>query len=641
MTATTILEAFEPPDGKVGHSAILVAMTGAEDFLEAALVSFTGLKARQRAELGITLSYLMLDPHATPARTSVFSPSALPGLYELQPKPVDATSLLHAKLVLMAFAEARTGLPTDLRLAVLTANFTYTCARHQLELAWVVDVPLNGNAPARDRADVAAAASFVSELIDRRYYLDERQLPPKQRSLTRRLDLLLNTCAEHAPEKTLPGFIHSLDEPLYPQIRQQMRRQTSPGRNLLICGSGFYENPSEAGGKPTVLAKLEDLGVLTENVRRIAIAEPKMAGALAPWVRDEDVEGWEVVAAHDPRSGGRTLHAKFIYAGYWRDGFASNGCLYLGSGNLSRRGLLTAGSQVTAKKQTASGHDGVNIECGVVFAVPDRLSAEDLAERLFWLDDQDELEVDAWEAGTGIEPDDLTLIVASPILSARLDEAHLLHLRWHDTVSADRRLSVRVGTTDWLEIAPNAATIAIPPHEAATVLHVRDDQAQHEWAVPIIDPTGRVCWAPPRFGTYDEARAALLDFPIRPAEAAGDDDDSADGDDADGSAGPTTTVAADDHAKSYALHAAAELIEQTAALQRALPPSMLDDWLEHMERCFRASFPEPLIATWRDHRIDVFAHLAGADLRPPAMSAKQRGRYDEILTSVATAWGLR
>ena len=640
MSAATILDVFEPPDGKFGHSAALVAMTGAEDFLEAALVSFTGLEARQRAELGNTLAYLLLDPHATSARATVFSPSVLPGLYELQPKPVDAASLLHAKLVLMAFAESRSGEPTDLRLAVLTANYTYTSARHQLELAWVVDVPLDGSAPARDRADVAAAAAFVSELIDRRYYFDERTLPLKQRCITRRLDVLLSTCIAVAPEKTLPGFIHSLDEPLYPQIRQQMRRQAAPGRNLLICGSGFYENPTAGGGKPTVLAKLEDLGVFTENVRRIAIAEPKMAGALAPWVRDESVEGWEVVAARDPRDAGRTLHAKFIYAGYWRDGFASNGCLYLGSGNLSRRGLLTSGAQATGNKQMTTGHDGVNIECGVVFAVPDRLSAEDLAKRLFWYDGQDELAVGEWEAGTGAEPEELTLIVASPILSARVDESRLLHLRWHEAVPPHSRLRVRVGTMDWVVVMPNVGAIALAANEAATVLHVRDDQEQREWTVPLVDPTGRVCWTPPRFATYDEARAALLDFPIRPAEAA-DDDDEESGDNHQEISASTKAVAEDDHVKNYALHAAAELIEQTAALQRAIPPLMLDDWLEHMERCFRASFPQSLIATWREHRIDVFVHLASADLRPPAMSAKQRVRYDEILASVATAWGLR
>jgi len=641
MTATTILEVFEPPVGRVGHSAALVAMTGAEDFLEAALVRFTGLRARQRAELGVTFAYLLLDPHSTSSRTGVFSPSALPGLHELQPRPVHAASLLHAKLVLMAFSKSRTGAPTDLRLAILTANFTYTCARHQLELAWVVDVPLDGSAPTRDRADAAAAAGFVTQLIERRYYLDERERPAKQRSLTRRLDTLLDTCAENLPQKTLPGFIHSLDEPLHPQIRSQMRRQLTRGpRNLLLCGSGFYENPSASGGKPTVLAKLEDLGVLTDNVRRIAIAEPKMAGAIAPWVRSNEVEGWEVVAAHDPRGVGRTLHAKFIYAGYWRDGIASNGCLYLGSGNLSRRGLLTSDTQEINKRRSPSGHDGVNIECGVVFGVPERLTAEELAERLFWLDEQDELDVGEWEPGTTPEPDDLTLIVASPILSARLGKMRTLQLQWRNDVPPDGCFRVRVGVTDWLAVTSQQISIVLNENEQATVLHVRDEQTPQEWCVPIVDPTGRVCWSPPRFGTYDEVLAALLDFPIRPAEASGEEDDDEDEGDDDGQA-PPSSATTEDHVKSYAIHAAAELIEQTAALQRSLPTQMLDDWLDHIERFFRASFPASLIVTWRQHRIDVFTHLAKPDLRPPIMSAKQRARYDDILTSVASAWGLR
>jgi hypothetical protein len=641
MTATTILEVFEPPDGKFGHSAVLVAMTGAEDFLEAALVNFTGLKARQRAELGITLAYLVLDPHGTPSRTGVIPPNALPGLHELQPRSVDAASWLHAKLVLLAFAQTRTGEPTDLRLAILTANFTYTCARHLLELAWVVDVPLDGSALAIDRADIAAAASFVNQLIERRYYLDERHLPPKQRSLTRRLGILLDACADNAPQKILPGFIHSLEEPLYPQIRSQMPRLLTRGRrNLLLCGSGFYETPTACAGKPTVLEKLEELGVFTDNVRRIAIAEPKMAGAIAPWIRGNAVEGWEVVAAHDPRGAGRTLHAKFIYAGYWRGDAASNGCLYLGSGNLSRRGLFTSGAQTTDRRLSPSGHDGVNIECGVVFSVPERMTSDDLANRLFWRDKQDELDVEAWEPGTSPEPDDLTLIVASPILSAELGGNRELRFRWRADVPADGRFSVRVGTVDWLGVTSQQVSITLAEHEQATALHVRDDQTDQEWSVPIVDPTGRVCWSPPTFSTYDEALAALLDFPIRSAEASGDDEDG-DGEDNGDDTGPANAAPKEDHVKSYALHAAAKLIEETAALQRSLPREKLDDWFDHIERFFHASFPAELIATWKEHRIDVFAHLAKPKLRPPKMSAKQRGRYDAILASVASTWGLR
>jgi hypothetical protein len=65
----------------------------------------------------------------------------------------------------MAFAPSRTGAPVHLRLAVLTANYSYTSARQQLELVWVVDLPLVGSARVEDRADVAAAGAFVETLL--------------------------------------------------------------------------------------------------------------------------------------------------------------------------------------------------------------------------------------------------------------------------------------------------------------------------------------------------------------------------------------------------------------------------------------------------------------------------------------------
>ena len=61
MSAETLLDVFGPPEGMVGHSAALVAMTGTEDFLEDALQRLTGLRPRQRAELGNVFVYLMLD----------------------------------------------------------------------------------------------------------------------------------------------------------------------------------------------------------------------------------------------------------------------------------------------------------------------------------------------------------------------------------------------------------------------------------------------------------------------------------------------------------------------------------------------------------------------------------------------------
>ena len=138
--ADTLLDVFVPPEDMVGHSAALVAMTGAEDFLEAAVQRFSGLRPRQRAELGNVLVYLMLDGHASASRQSVRPPGRVPGLHELQPRSVDARSLLHAKLALLAFAPNRSADPDYLRLAVLTANFTNASARQQLELVWIINI---------------------------------------------------------------------------------------------------------------------------------------------------------------------------------------------------------------------------------------------------------------------------------------------------------------------------------------------------------------------------------------------------------------------------------------------------------------------------------------------------------------------
>jgi hypothetical protein len=89
------------------------------------------------------------------------------------------------------------------------------------------------------------------------------------------------------------------------------------------------------------------------------------------------------------------------------------------------------------------------------------------------------------------------------------------------------------------------------------------------------------------------------------------------------------------------LHFAAELVEKVAALQTVLPESMLDDWLDHLDRTFLGSFPEALIATWRAHHLDVFAHLREPELRSPLLTEKQRTRYFEVLDTAARTWGLK
>ncbi|MBK1718660.1 hypothetical protein [Thiocystis violacea] len=634
MSAETLLDIFMPPEGLIGHSAALVAMTGTEDFLEDAVQRFTGLRPRQRAELGKVLVYLILDGHSSPSRQDVFPPGRIPGLHEFQPRSANPGSLLHAKVALLAFAPNRTGEPVHLRLVVLTANFTDTSARQQLELIWQLDVPLDGTAGPEDGADIVAAGAFVETLLARRFHRDEQTLPVKERKLTARLNLLLAAASSVAPANRKPRFIHSLDRPLYDQIRERFRRGIDKARNLLLCGSGFYEEPSNKARKPAVFGKLENLGVFTTNVRRVALVEPGEAGAVATWAKAGDTDGWKVVHPFDALNHNRRLHAKFVYVGYLRDGHVSNGWLYLGSGNLSCRGLLTHGGMAEG-----------NVETGVVFAVDERLDAEAIERWLFWSDEAETVGDDEWAIGqVGDAPDAQPILEAPPILSATIETVPTRRLRllWREDFSGKSRVRISWTGGDWFDVK-RGSEIPLQNNESPAALNVAGE-SDRRWVVPVVDAAGRVEWQPPRFDTYADALAAILDFPIRPAEATDDDDDDGDegdGRDTNGKGTGERTGETIEQEKSYALHAAAELVEKVAALQSVLPESMLGDWLDHLDRMFRASFPQALIETWHTHRINIFQHLKAAELRPQYLNEKQQARYSEVLDGAARAWGLR
>ncbi len=220
----------------------------------------------------------------------------------------------------------------------------------------------------------------------------------------------------------------------------------------------------------------------------------------------------------DPFS--RRLHAKFIYVGYLRDGCASNGWLYLGSGNLSRRGLLTNGTMEQG-----------NIECGVVFPEDERFTPEDLEKRLFWKQDSDPVDPAELLVGrVGDQPDTTDLLAAPPILSAAIETSpqRQLRLRWREDTPEGARVSIGWTGTDW--VAATREPMPLPDTEAPAELRVRDDISGREWRVPVVDPAGHVCWQPQQFVTYEDALAALLDFPIRPAEATDDEEDDDDPD---------------------------------------------------------------------------------------------------------------
>lgn len=280
-----------------------------------------------------------------------------------------------------------------------------------------------------------------------------------------------------------------------------------------------------------------------------------------------------------------------------------------------------------------------NVETGVVFAVNEGLDDKATGCRLFWHHAAKPVGAGDFAVGeVGDAPDAEPILEAPPILSAMIERAPSWRLRllWRDDAPAEYRVSVSWTGRDWRD-AKRGDDLALADDDSSAALHVRGGSGR-EWIVPVVDRQGRVGWQPRRFDTYADALASLLDFPIRPAEAT-DDDDHGRGDGHATNGDGTGEVV--EQKKNYALHAAAEFLEKVAALQTALPESMLDDWLDHLDRTLRAAFPPALIVTWKTHRLDVFAHLQKCELRSRHLTLTQKERYFEVLDGAARAWGLR
>src|ERR1019366_7702627 len=161
------------------------------------------------------------------------------------------------------------------------------------------------------------------------------------------------------------------------------------------------------------------------------------------------------------------------------------------------------------------------IESGVVFAVSERLDGEQIERALFWSPDAEAIDADEWDVGqVGDRPETLAQLETPPILSASIEllPERRLCLLWREDVPNDAGVSICWTGRDWFA-AIRDQRVVLQEGDVPTALHVRDDGSAREWLVPIVDPVGRVCWQPPQFTTYADALAALLDFPIRPAEA--------------------------------------------------------------------------------------------------------------------------
>lgn len=375
----SLLDLFSPPQTKSngnsgwhGDRAILCGYSADESFMESALLNFTGADGSLRRKSRRFFMTLALDYHEK-NELSDGGPSTAETLRRLRQvaglevagcrlaekdKPRFREFSLHAKVAVLRFEQGGHWL---LRLIVSTGNWTRTTVRDSIDLFWCCDLDseeLESEESTQSIADLNAAKAFFTDLAEEYPQLDQKNL-----STAVTIENTFSGLPVARGGLPEPRFMHSFKEPLWPQIlkRAQTHLDGCDPNNLLYLGSGFYQQSGQSGRNVVdkILADLCDCSskpaLLVSNAKRHLhlYVNPKEAGFIAGEHKRLAKDGWKILPAPDPfgsRDPRQFLHAKFIYCARFsnRRAILEQGWLYLGSGNLTPRGLTTEGGNIEA-----------------------------------------------------------------------------------------------------------------------------------------------------------------------------------------------------------------------------------------------------------------------------------------------------
>lgn len=670
----SLTQHFEGPEDFCGHFGWVCGYSADTAFMNEALARFTGQSEGQRAQAGQTALALMLDPG-----NPQISFTQTPGLAHLPFLPVQCPAgkpfvLMHAKVALLGFKD-----PSGqwlVRLVVSTGNWTRQTMEESLDLAWCVEVSSAELATASAStlqacADIKAAGEMFDWL---KPHFDMRLLNP---SLPGNAVHVTSTSSQmfagwlaqvvSQAKRIKPRFFTSIKKSLLSQLPELISQAGSSAdgaqikRNYLAMGSGFYEKPLEAdqskeakAAVPIVLKKIIEetrkSGLLTVSAGINVFVNPNACQALAncwDWFGSNEIH---VRAPQAPpklfgKKPTQLLHAKFIFSASSRE--KSNTCynpwLYLGSGNLTKRGFLE-------KASTNSG----NLEAGVVFA-PDKL---------YWAEEEGERTTPLLTDLLPLQWD--TAITNTEALSAgdlpatrdtQYTAAPVALLYWcTDT------------TTQWLQV-PDDATQAFEVLDNAGGRHRADANKRIAWTdqrpldvtlawrqvggdstnseehlatVPVLDENGRISGTPLRKQGLDEAWWQLENFPLPPEEE--DIDDSGETLPHDGQGAVANLASAQGAASSYPIRQMMVLIENIADKQTRVLPLDWAAWCKRLEQSLKQTVDCPVLQAFKELQLNPLSPLWQAPFRPDFADSADSAEgqlYEAMLQRLEQAWNVQ
>lgn len=627
---------FEPPEGYVGSWAWMCGYSADATFMDHAVERFTRISAAQRAHDGRAWMALLLDRGCP-----YVSSRDAPGVVHLRFPERLPFALLHAKVALLTFVpETRGQVGWCARLVVSTGNWTRQSWEESLDLYWTLDLSsaeldAMDDDVRRSAADLLAAHTLLSELCERAdtSLLDLARGPVANLTRTAvvahdaRMAQVANAAGRQGPTR----FVDSRRASLLDGIVAQAER-VAGRRNVLVMGSGFYEaGTNDVPEVPRRVAEsLRARSLVTASSSVALVVEPAACQAIAHALGTEAWQrtGWNCHAAHDPHPGrgGRKLHAKFLFAGWYQERSPSCGqaWLYLGSGNLTQPGMLHR-----------AGEHG-NLEAGVVLHLPGH-SWEQTATWLpmRWKDKL--LEATATAAGDGMP--ERPEVHAPPLpfleLSAR-DGSVFLQAPEHahdasvDVLDPAGHTCVRT-PEGWLWPAGPPAEVEVSwPHP----------EGARRALVPVLDATGRIGAHPMPRLRFSEVVPDLAAFPLpTPEDELADQDERQDGD-----LTLTTTPSASESSPPIhraALGEAARLCEAIGAIQATVGELDWTAWCVRLRQTLERVSDDPVVTYLREIALDPLPVLAVDGFLPDhALKGPSFDAHAAVLADVRAAWRL-
>jgi hypothetical protein len=627
---------FAPPPNQYGTHMLLCGLSADTETLERVVASFTGESTVERAAGGLIRTVLMLDASAPP-----MSPLAVPGLQRLAHCDLTRwsaqTSLMHAKVALLGFADEKFAAPTTFRLVVSTGNWTRETWGNgaQIDMFWSTECQVGSGTTRTDAfADTSAALTFFDRLMQGLYSPSANHLAAQPLAMGWLTQWRALLGQEGRQRKS--RFVHSLDKSLFAQIKQ---RFPDDGVSQLVAGSGFWEQPGrEAGAKPEVLKKLDELTVRGD---RYLVANPQQAGAIAHWVaanpktaRPARIDCWTLCTPRDPlqtkKTIGRTfLHAKYI-AGLTRVAATQSDkgtmtFLYVGSGNLSRAGLL---SKAALSSTSAPAQGAGNVEAGVILV--DKQEVPRVWSALACGDELSDGQIKAMEPGTDeqiLKPQAPPPVLFAQVVADRLqlirstDAAGPLELRleavgpWIDVGAANNELPLKGNV-------PPIVWVRVPP--------ASEDETAAVYEVPVLSEDGVCCRQAPNALEIDDVLEALLAFPSAGPHLP----------DPETSPAPTVPSRASTTASRYPLKVIAALIEAIAQRNTVLTQEQFPVWLSQLRFLLLEQVSEADRDAIRRAGINLFPALLTPGFAPAWLkeAPQLQAAYQTLVDDIAASW---